>query len=102
MNAFYPHLVCYFLSRIAEFLLISPDGGGIFLHQLHQGAPWPTAVKPPQPLHQQRGKVWTKLLLTQLMKPHLLQAIKKLCETRGSAALFPIKSTAISSLTTVG
>lgn len=47
MNAFYTYLVCYFLSHIAEFLFISPDGGGTSLYLLNQGGCWPTAVKPP-------------------------------------------------------
>ena len=47
MNAFYTHSVCYFLSHIVEFLLISPDGGGTSLYQLNQRGYWPIAVKPP-------------------------------------------------------
>lgn len=35
MNAFYTHSACYFVSHIAEFLLISPDGGGTSLFQLN-------------------------------------------------------------------
>lgn len=57
MNAFYTHSVCYFVSHIAEFLLISPDGGGTSLFQLNQGGCWPIATNPAKSFYQQRGKV---------------------------------------------
>lgn len=41
MNAFYSHLVGYFLSYIAV------SGSGTSLYQLNQGGCWPTATKPP-------------------------------------------------------
>lgn len=72
MNAFYTHSVCYFPSRIAEFLFISPVGGGASPHQLHRGGPWPIAIKPPQPLNQQKGKVlayWPDRSSYKLQKP---------------------------------